>query len=295
MASLTKNSTQYYDHRATEEIRKVVRPYEERDALRCTPMAMAAVQSTNAPFGTYVTEIFKEEAKKMLVHGQGVVLLYDNNTLVGKFNARLLSNTTPQGIIDDQLSPYTIAGFGRLSPFLGDREASPTFVTEGEGERAGFSVTLPRIYYELAPLADDSGKIGNDVLYHSTVLHSGTVTQAYMLLKTDAHGAPLAHVPSDDDLLTHTPEQVSSQSASQEDTEGAGGFSWVKLPVGVTPESVVRLTDTTVTEQGRILVQGTIRFAASTLSADQETVAMSAFLNRAKALSIAVTEHRTAE
>ena len=140
-----------------------------------------------------------------------------------------------------------------------------------KGLRKGLTLSYPRMYYELEPVADAAagGLLGSHVLYHTNVKATGTVTSAYLLYTEDAFGNAQADVANDTELATATPEQLNVVDANRP-------LVWLKLPVGKLPADVVKLTNDNLGATARVLATNSIHFTLDVLPDGREEAAVSA-------------------
>lgn len=286
---------QHYNRDAPREKREAAARYERVDHLTYTPSSLF---SQFKPRQARVTESFSYDNYKKfsnLYRGEGTLLLYARDqTLLVSLKVDVHVNTGLQ--VQEELlvsghAPYTIQGLLRTS--LTASYSQPTVIGFGKGDYYGYTVTAPRIYYELTPIPDPSGALStNDVLYHTTMLKTGTVDSAFLVMTTNEDKEPLDGAPDSEALRTKTPASLSADRIAN---SGADLAVWVKLPVGRLPSDVVRLTIENTVEEGRLMAYSPIYFTVQTATTVQENAAMSAFRKKAVALGYTVKDHITVE
>lgn len=279
---------QHYNRDVPKEIADQVSALIATANLTTNPTSVLAMMPSVNAYGSLSDSHFPTDQQPQARQGKGLLLAYtEDATLLMSLDVDVLVGTGVQAVTEDkELTPFTVHKMGRSSTPTYTGYGLSQYVVNGEGDSSGFVMTAPRAYYELKPLATENGKIGNEVLYHSTLLESGTPHTAYLLMTEDCYNKPLNDVPDLETLKTATPEQLTT-------TTPEFAASWVKLPIGTVTTDVVRLTLGETTKLGRLVATGTVRFSLSLLPPPEEFAAVSTVRAKMDTLGFEVTDHVT--
>jgi len=272
---------QHYEKTTAAAIQFEVKSLIDKASLTTQPTSIYATMPSRYQYRASRSVGYPLTQESQVKQGRGQLLCYTNEgALAISLEVDVFLGTGPQTVADDKgLTPFTAHKLGRVN-----MAGYPSYTVTGEGDSSGFVMSAARVFYELVPIADVSGRLKDVTLYHSTIMDTGQISESFLLMTEGAYGAPLKNVPTLASLKTATPEQITTSTPEF-------AASWVKLPVGLEGSDVVRLSYENVAKYGRLLATDSIRFSIAMLTGSQESDALSTVRAKMDTLSFEVTDH----
>lgn len=212
---------------------------------------------------------FNDNAELQSVIAHGKLMGYDasGNLLMQPRVAVSLQNGYVSRDSETMMTPSTLQGFGRLSG-LGLNHFSRPYLDMSVGSASGvggFVLSAPKLTLDLKVIPDPSGVLDSgDIIYHYTLIGTGEVTDVYLMIDEDYNQQRLESVPDAQVFMTATPPQVKALHPDKE-------VSWLKLPVGTLGDDIVQLSETSLLNESRLLVQDNIKVIVPVMKPESET------------------------